>query len=153
MALQPQTPMSVSRSTSSVNHATARIAVRYARNDDAASLTTLKSSEEITQKILSAPAERIMQPSALNLKRFGETVQIAGHHLTMYAVDSNRMVYEVTATFSSTYHFSGMTYLSGSKTYVVDAQTGDVLYATVSGNQVPTKPLAKCTQGVCFSTN
>jgi len=149
-SVQPQS-VTGSRAAQSVAQSTGA-ALQYPRNDNAASLASFKSSVQISQAILSAPSERMMQLAQANLVRFSQTNQ-AARGMNLYSVDPNRMVYEITATFSSHYTYFGTVWSSGSKVYVVDAASGDVLYATVSGTQTGGPQVAKCAQSVCFSAN
>ena len=153
-ALQPQSVAGSPRGNAAAQRVTPAtlVAVKYARNDDAMSISSLKSSLEISQAILASPTESMMQISSTSLKHFGETNQVANHGFALYAVDPNRMVYEISAAFSSPHVFFGKAWLSGTKTYVMDAQTGNFLYATVTGAKV-TQALPKCGQALCLPAN
>lgn len=54
--------------------------------------------------------------------------------LNLYYIDRNRMIYEVTTTFNTTYARRGNRWSSGRTTFIVDAQTGRVLLSNVVGH-------------------
>lgn len=85
---------------------------------------------------------------AEGLKHFEETSGVVKGRLSLPFVDSRRMVYEVVGSFGGRYAFHGTVWQSGNKTYVVDAQSGDLLYVALTGNEVvrpvPSKEALKC---------
>lgn len=62
----------------------------------------------------------------------------AAHGATtqMAAVAPNRLVYRVVTSFDTPYSAGGNTWSAGRSTFFVDAETGDVLLGTTTGNLI-----------------
>ena len=56
--------------------------------------------------------------------------------MQMATVAPNRLVYRVVTSFDTPYSAGGNTWSAGRSTFVVDAETGDVLLGTTSGNLI-----------------
>ena len=71
----------------------------------------------------------------IQAKRWAESPAATGS-LELLSVDPNREVYQVDTTFNKTYMHKGNVWSSGSKTFVVDAETGDILWSRTGGSLV-----------------
>lgn len=82
-----------------------------------------------------AVLERLHLPGKLRferitLTRFGLTVG-AMRGFRDYQVSDRRQVYEIVMTFRGPYEERGMTWGSGTRVIVVDAETGNVIYGAI----------------------
>ncbi len=103
--------------------------VKYASNLGA---TPQLSPTAVLQRLrLSVGGSLVVQTVAV--KRFGDVDAIAKGRLNLLAVSPDRTVYEVKTAFSTPYTIRGNTWNSGRRTFIVDAQTGDVLMGQTDG--------------------
>lgn len=106
--------------------------VKYPANPG---VTPQLSSTAVLQKIrLSVGGPLAVQ--TVSVRRFGDIDAIAKGRLRLLTVSPDRAVYEVKTAFSAPYSIRGNTWSSGTRTFIVDAQTGDVLMGQTNGTLV-----------------
>jgi len=106
--------------------------VTYAGN---AGATPKLSSTDVLQRLRLSTSGPLMVQS-VTAKRFGDVDAIAKGRLNLLTVSPDRTVYEVRTTFAAPYSIRGNTWSSGTRTFIVDAQTGDVLMGQTDGSLV-----------------
>ncbi|MFY9779238.1 MAG: hypothetical protein WAJ85_01855 [Candidatus Baltobacteraceae bacterium] len=99
------------------------------------SFATFLTQADITDK-LNLAVNSQLHFNEMTLKQFGSIAEIAAGRFNALAVARDRMVYEVTTTFSLPFSSHGNTWSTGTRKFVADAATGDVIYTLTTGTLV-----------------
>lgn len=110
------------------------VAPKYIANQTASAASFLTPTD-IGKRIgldLQANAPLVLQ--RVQLKRWSDTDAYRSG-VRDYLIDQNRLVYEVTTNFKTSYGVRGNVWSSGMRRFIVDAATGDALLSQTLGNQ------------------
>ena len=112
--------------------AAGRIAPQYPADADSAKvfLSPAKLGAYIG---LSEQKNRNLRIESIALHRWSNTVT-AQSGVSLFAIDPNREVYEVTTSFSAPYHVRDNVWAYGHRTYIIDAETGHVYLSRTWGD-------------------
>jgi len=111
--------------------------ISYPANLDAARTGKLISTQEALSRIRLDNAHIVGQGlklQTINLVRWSDVAREPGTGgLVLMFISPNRMVYEVKTTFDS-YTHRGSTWSSGTRTFVIDAESGVSFYSGIQGH-------------------
>ncbi len=76
-----------------------------------------------------------LQLHGINLVRWADIEKRTyTHGASLFLISPDRLVYEAVTKFNNPYSYKGNTWSSGTRTFVIDAATGDALYGSIQGH-------------------
>ncbi len=76
-----------------------------------------------------------LQLHGINLVRWADIEKRPyTHGASLFFISPDRLVYEAVTKFNNPYSYKGNTWSSGTRTFVIDAATGDALYGNIQGH-------------------